>query len=158
MQLTQKQGDKERRLHRTNAAAGLVNSHPPGADLNDVAVLDRGDAQKPHGFNRDGGDVRHQPLDEGLLKGDGPGNGNERKTNRESEVPQPRPSPRIIEAGQSQENRLQAMNRKHQPPFRIGLLDEPDGQQGSQGRKGEEKKAPTLAGSHRWPAAPAGVE
>ena len=44
IQLAQEEGNHQRGLERADATARLVNSHHPGADLDDVAVLERRNA------------------------------------------------------------------------------------------------------------------
>ena len=76
------QGDHQRGLEGSNAAARLVNADHSGADLNDVAMLDGWDSEEAKQFDRRRNIQPHQGLDQEVLHSGGPGDGHEEEADR----------------------------------------------------------------------------
>src|SRR3954471_10348703 len=76
-QLAEDQADHERRLERTYAAAGFVYSHDSGRDPDQIALNLRRYSEQRDRFRRQRRDGSHQALDDRLLDGADPRNGDE---------------------------------------------------------------------------------
>ena len=89
VKFTKKERDHKGGLKRTHPAARLFDADKSVANLNDIAVLQRGNSRDIKERNIDRADRAHQILDDNLLDPHRPGNSDKEKTNRESEMAEP---------------------------------------------------------------------
>ena len=82
VKLTKEQRNHQRRLEGPNPAACLVNTHHPGADLDDVAVLRRRNPKEPEQFYGRPDVSPHEGLDQQILQSTRPGDGDKEEADR----------------------------------------------------------------------------
>ena len=86
IKLAEEEGNHECRLEGADAATGFVNAHHPGADLDDITMLDSGDAEQAKEFTG-GRDVElFEGLSEGGFEARGPRDGDEEKAEGKKET------------------------------------------------------------------------
>jgi hypothetical protein len=122
-QIAEEQPNHQRGLERTDATAGFVDTNHSGINSNEIALELRGNPTERRDFARSHSHPSHQKLDQRHLDDQQPGNRDEKKGERKSEMADPRFSTREPKAEQAEDGCHQSVEPAEKAPVGIGHLE-----------------------------------